>query len=231
MLEVSNMTSGYASMQVLWDINLSVKENEIHIVLGANGAGKSTFLKVVMGLLPQWSGELAMGGRNIAQLAVSDRVRSGIGYMSEQGIFPSLTVEENLKLGLLRATSKTVTSQIDSIYSRFPELKERRKSLAGGLSGGQRKLVGIGRALISEPKILLMDEPSSGLSPRYVSEVIENLSELRGGITLVIAEQNISFLTIADSVTVIEGGRTSFSGTMGDFTDNDSLKEAFFGIV
>lgn len=230
MLEVSQLTSGYGSMQVLWDISLSVKENEIQVVLGANGAGKSTFLKVAIGLLPLWSGDLKMNGTNIAPLAVAERVKHGLGYMSEQGIFPDLSVEENLRLGSLRTKTKSVGDQIDNIYERFPELKERRKSLAGGLSGGQRKLVGIGRALISEPKILLMDEPSSGLSPRYVNEVIERLAELRGGITLVIAEQNISFLSIADTVSVIEGGKTRFTGSVSDFTNNDTLKEAFFGI-
>ncbi len=218
-------------MQVLWDINLHVKENEIQIVLGANGSGKSTFLKVVMGLLPQWSGELKMNGADITPLTVADRVRGGLGYMSEQGIFPSLSVEENLKLGSLRTQNKSVADQIDHVYQRFPELKERRRATAGGLSGGQRKLVGIGRALIAEPKVLLMDEPSSGLSPRYVSEVIDRLAELRGGITLVIAEQNISFLTIADTVTVIEGGLTRFTGHIDDFTEDESLKEAFFGIA
>ncbi len=230
MLEIKQMTSGYGPMQVLWDLDLKVNPNEVQVVLGANGAGKSTLLKVIVGILPLWSGLLELEGHDIAHMSVTARVKRGIGYMSEKGIFPELTVEENLRLGGLSKQKSETREQIDSVYQRFPELKERRGYVAGGLSGGQRKLVGIGRSLISQPKILLMDEPSSGLSPRYVSEVIERLAELRGQMTLVIAEQNISFLKIADTVSVIEGGRTRFEGTVADFTNDDNLKTAFFGI-
>ncbi len=230
MLEIKQMTSGYGPMQVLWDLDLKVKPNEVQVVLGANGAGKSTLLKVIIGLLPLWSGILKMEEDDISHMSVTARVKRGVGYMSEQGIFPELTVEENLRLGGLSKKKGETQEQIDSVYQRFPELKERRSYVAGGLSGGQRKLVGVGRSLISQPKILLMDEPSSGLSPRYVSEVIERLAELRGQMTLVIAEQNISFLKIADTVSVIEGGRTRFEGSIADFTNDDNLKTAFFGI-
>lgn len=230
MLEIKQMNSGYGPMQVLWNLDLMVNPNEVQIVLGANGAGKSTLLKVIVGLLPLWSGSLLMDGDDIAHLSVTARVKRGVGYMSEKGIFPELTVEENLRLGGLSKKRGEIQDQIDSVYQRFPELKERRGSVAGGLSGGQRKLVGVGRSLISQPKVLLMDEPSSGLSPRYVSEVIDRLAELRGHMTLVIAEQNISFLKIADTVSVIEGGRTRFEGSVTDFTNDDNLKTAFFGI-
>jgi branched-chain amino acid transport system ATP-binding protein len=229
-LAVERLESGYGRMQILWGVDLAVQEHEVHVLLGANGAGKSTFLKVLVGLLPTWSGLVSLDGRDINALTARERVDRGLGYTSEAGIFPDLTVDDNLRISALRIPASERKEAIEAAYVRFDELKSRRRTLAGGLSGGQRKLVAIARALVGRPTILVMDEPSSGLSPRYVSEVVERLGELRGTTTLLIAEQNVSFLEIADSVSVLEGGRVKFSGSTGEFGNNEALREAFFGL-
>ncbi|MEX6430421.1 ABC transporter ATP-binding protein [Ferrimicrobium acidiphilum] len=230
MLTVEHLESGYGHMQILWGVELAVAEREVHVLLGANGAGKSTFFKVLVGLLPAWSGGVRIHDRDITSLSARERVKLGLGYTSETGIFPDLTVDDNLRISALALPSVDRKEAIEAAYGRFEELKSRRHDLAGGLSGGQRKLVAIARALVVKPAVLLMDEPSSGLSPRYVTEVVERLSELRGTTTLVVAEQNVSFLDIADSVSVLEGGRIKFSGSKGAFSNNEALRNAFFGL-
>ncbi len=230
MLKVEGIQSGYGRMQILWGLDFLARDSEVHLILGANGAGKSTLFKALMGLLPCWSGSVTMDAADITKSSTRDRVRRGLGFTSEMGIFADISVEDNLKLSSLTLPSSRRKDAIYAAYERFPELKERRRAAAGGLSGGQRKLVAIARALVSQPKVLLMDEPSSGLSPRYVSEVVERLAELRGTTTLIIAEQNVSFLDIADAVSVLEGGRMRFSGSKGEFGNNAALRDAFFGL-
>jgi len=229
-LKVEGVESGYGRMQILWGLDFVAQENEVHLILGANGAGKSTLFKALVGLLPCWSGSVVMGSKDITKIPTRERVRQGLGFTSEVGIFADLSVDDNLRLSSLLLASSSRKGSIEAAYERFPELKDRRHAAAGGLSGGQRKLVAIARALVAHPRVLLMDEPSSGLSPRYVSEVVERLADLRGTTTLVIAEQNVSFLDIADEVSVIEGGRMRFSGTKGEFGNNAALRDAFFGL-
>ncbi|WP_298212515.1 ABC transporter ATP-binding protein [Ferrimicrobium sp.] len=230
MLEVESVESGYGSVQILWGVELSVQENEVHVLLGANGAGKSTLLKVLVGLLPCWAGSVHMDKEDVTRLSAPARTKAGLGFTSEVGIFPDLSVEDNLRLSSLVVPAAQRKDAIEAAYSRFAELRGRRRALAGGLSGGQRKLVAIARALVSRPKVLLLDEPSAGLSPRYVSEVVERLAELRGTTTLLVAEQNVSFLEIADTVSVLEGGRVRFSGSKDSFGNDTVLRDAFFGL-
>ncbi|MHB8189702.1 MAG: ABC transporter ATP-binding protein [Ferrimicrobium sp.] len=229
-LDIDDINVAYGPMRVLWGLSLSVQPAETLVVLGANGAGKSTLLKAVIGLLPLESGSITMLGQRVERFNAAKRIRLGVGYMSEQGIFPGLSVTENLKLGGLRLSRRELSSRLDEAFERFAELRTYRRTMAGSLSGGQRKLVGIAKCLMGHPSLLLMDEPSSGLSPRYVAEVVDQLVELRGTTTLVIAEQNVSFLDAADRVCVIEGGRTRFQGAVTDFESDAALHEAFFGL-
>lgn len=231
-LELKTVNSGYGNLPILWDVNLSVEDSITMVVLGANGAGKSTLLKTIVGILPATKGTITISHHSVEHLRVDQRIALGMSYMSEQGIFPSLTIEENLQLGgYLIGKSKT-NEKIDEVYTFFPELGKRRKTIAGSLSGGQRKMVGVAKALVSDPKLLIMDEPSSGLSPLFVKELIARLKEIKTQRrTLLIAEQNVSFLEIADAACVIEGGRIQFTGTVEQFEADEQLHKAFFGLV
>ena len=230
-IELESVGVAYGKMRVLREISLSVESGTSMLLLGANGAGKTTLLKAIMGLLPLEEGEITLLGHHANRLSTAKRVKLGIAYMSEQGIFPPLTVDENLKLGGNGLRKNVIKERLDEMYSTFPDLASRRKELAGSLSGGQRKMVGISKCLVAKPSLLLMDEPSAGLSPRYVGEVIAHLQGLRNtGITLLIAEQNVSFLAAADQACVIEGGRINFRGSIDDFEGNAVLHDAFFGL-
>lgn len=231
-LELRGVNSGYGNLPILWDIDLRVEESVTMVVLGANGAGKSTLLKTIVGILPATSGTIFVAGRPVEHLRVDQRIGLEMSYMSEQGIFPSLTIEENLQLGCYLADKSTMAGRIDEVYTYFPELKERRRTIAGSLSGGQRKMVGVAKALVSDPRLLIMDEPSSGLSPFFVKELVVRLKEIKDQHrTLLVAEQNVSFLEIADSACVIEGGRIQFTGSVQEFEADEQLRNAFFGLV
>lgn len=230
-LEVAGLGAGYGKMQVLWDLSLSVSKGETCVLLGANGAGKTTLLKTIMGLLPAWSGSIRLTGRPIEALRADQRARAGIAYMSEQAIFSSLSVAQNLALAGHGMRRGELRQRLEHLYEVFPDLSSRRGVQAGSLSGGQRKMVGLAKTLVADPVLLVLDEPSSGLSPLFVREVIGLLSRARGEErALLVAEQNVGFLEIADSVAVLEGGRMRFRGTTGDFRSDAQLREAFFGL-
>lgn len=230
-LSLHDVRGGYGNLPVLWGIDLSVQEAKTTVILGANGAGKTTLLKVVMGLLPATSGSIEIFGKSVSHLRTDQRIPLGVAYMSELGIFPALTVEENLRLGAYGVKGGEIFGRLENVYDIFTELRGRRKSIAGSLSGGQRKMVGVAKSLMSQPRLLIMDEPSSGLSPLYVKEVVERLKVIaKQGMTLLIAEQNISFLAMADRVCVIEGGRVQFEGSESEFEADEKLKDAFFGL-
>ncbi len=230
-LKLSKVVSGYGELPVLWGIDLAVTMNETLVVLGANGAGKSTMIKTIIGELPLKSGRIELFGEDVSALKIHQRIDLGVAYMSELGVFPTLSIQENLLLGAYNVSRSLVRERLEEIFTLFGELKGRRKALAGSLSGGQRKLLGVGKALMSDPKVLIMDEPSSGLSPLYVKEVIASLRSITGkGRALVIAEQNVSFLELSDRVCVIEGGRVSFEGSTSEFENTEVLHKAFFGI-
>jgi branched-chain amino acid transport system ATP-binding protein len=231
LLDIAGLMTGYGTVQVLWGVDLDVRDDETVVLLGANGAGKTTLLKTLMGLVAAWQGRIGYAGVDVTRMRTDHRVRRGIVYMSEASGFPGLTVEENIKIGAQFLPGGEVRTRMSELYAVFPVLAERRRALASSLSGGQRKMLGIAKALAGNPRLLVMDEPSSGLAPRFVKEVVRVLEQFRGhGLSLLIAEQNIRFLELADRVYTLEGGRISFSGTVAALRENDALRRAYFGL-
>ena len=231
LLATRGVEARYGRMQVLWGVDVDVAASETVLLLGANGAGKTTFLKTIVGLLPASAGTIAFQGENIAQLRADKRMRRGIAYMSELGVFPDLTIEENIRIGAQALSASAARGKAEEMYGLFPVLREKRAGLASSLSGGQRKMLGIAKALAADPKLLVMDEPSAGLSPLFVGEVVRTLGSLRGrGLSLLVAEQNIGFLEIATRVYVLEGGRIRFSGTVAAMEGDEMLRRAYFGV-
>ena len=202
------------------------------MLLGANGAGKSTLLKVIVGLMPAWKGQVFMDPENVTSWRTDRRVRRGLAYMSEMGVFPGLSIDENLRVGGQFIERAALKARMEELYGYFPDLAERRGTLAGALSGGQRKMLGIAKALASSPRLLVMDEPSAGLSPLFVGQVIAVLGRFRSaGLSMLIAEQNIAFLDLADRVFTLEGGRIRFEGSVADLEADDSLHRTYFGLA
>jgi branched-chain amino acid transport system ATP-binding protein len=231
LLEVAGLAGGYRRLQVLWDVDLVIHEHESVVLLGANGAGKTTLLKAIMSVVEVWAGRIHFAGEDITRLRTDQRVRRGIVFMSETSGFPGLTIEENVLIGAQFLTKNRARQRIDELYAVFPALGERRRALAGSLSGGQRKMLGIAKALVGNPRLLIMDEPSAGLSPRYVKEVIGVLAQFRDKqLALLIAEQNVKFLVLADRVYTLDNGQISFAGTVAAMQENDALRRAYFGL-
>ncbi len=231
LLTAAGIDSGYGRVQVLWSAGLSVRPRETVVLIGANGAGKTTLLKVLLGLMPAWSGSVAFDGADITRLRTDHRVRQGMAYMSEIGVFTGLTIDENIRIGGQFAAPAERAARAEELYGVFPDLAERRRALAGSLSGGQRKMLGIAKALASAPRLLVMDEPSAGLSPLFVSQVIAVLRRFRDtGLSLLVAEQNIAFLDLADKVFTLEGGHVRFEGTVAELHADDALRRAYFGL-
>lgn len=231
LLELSGIEGGYGRVQVLWGVALKVYERETVVLLGANGAGKSTLLKAAMGLIPVWRGRILFGGEDVTHLRTDLRVRKGMAYMSETAVFAGLSIAENIQIGAQFLPKREIRARINELYAVFPALGERRSALASSLSGGQRKMLGIAKALAGNPRLLIMDEPSAGLSPLFVKEVIRILAQFRGhGTTLLIAEQNVKFLDLADRAYSLDGGRIGFAGTVREMHENDALRRAYFGL-
>jgi branched-chain amino acid transport system ATP-binding protein len=201
------------------------------VLLGANGAGKTTLLKAIMSLIEVWAGHIDFAGEDITRLRTDQRVRRGIVFMSETSGFAGLTIEENILIGAQFLPKRRARERIDELYAVFPALAERRRARAGSLSGGQRKMLGIAKALVGDPRLLVMDEPSAGLSPLYVKEVIALLARFREKqLALLIAEQNVKFLALADRVYTLDNGRVGFAGTVSAMQGNDALRRAYFGL-
>jgi branched-chain amino acid transport system ATP-binding protein len=231
LLEVASLAAGYRRLQVLWDVDLVIHEHESVVLLGANGAGKTTLLKAIMSVVEVWAGRIDFAGEDITRLRTDQRVRRGIVFMSETSGFPGLTIEENVLIGAQFLPKNRERQRIDELYAVFPALAERRRALAGSLSGGQRKMLGIAKALVGNPRLLIMDEPSAGLSPRYVKEVIGVLAQFRDKqLALLIAEQNVKFLVLADRVYTLDNGQIGFAGTVAAMQENDALRRAYFGL-
>ncbi len=231
LLEVAGIAAGYRRLQVLWDVDLRIHEHESVVLLGANGAGKTTLLKAIISLVEVWAGRVDFAGEDITRLRTDQRVRRGIVFMSEASGFPGLTVEENILIGAQFLPKHRARQRIDELNAVFPTLAERRRALAGSLSGGQRKMLGIAKALVGNPRLLIMDEPSAGLSPRYVKEVIGVLAQFREKqLALLIAEQNVKFLVLADRVYTLDNGQIGFAGTVAAMQENDALRRAYFGL-
>jgi len=231
LLEVTGVTAGYQRMQVLWGVDLLIHEHESVVLLGANGAGKTTLLRAIMSLVEVWAGRIDFAGETITRLRTDQRVRRGIVFMSETSGFPGLTIEENVVIGAQFLPKSRARERIEELYAVFPALAERRRTLASSLSGGQRKMLGIAKALVGNPRLLVMDEPSAGLSPLYVKEVIAVLAQFREKqLALLIAEQNVKFLMLADRIYTLDNGRIGFSGTVNAMQENDALRRAYFGL-
>jgi len=231
LLEVDGLTAGYGRAQVLWGIDLKVHERESIVLLGANGAGKTTLLRAIIGLIAIWSGHIHFGGEDVTRLRTDQRVRRGVVYMSETSGFPGLSVEENVLIGAQFLPKSRARRRAEELYSVFPVLAERRRTLASNLSGGQRKMLGIAKALAGNPRLLVMDEPSAGLSPIFVREVVHVLAQLRDkNLALFIAEQNVKFLQLADRVYTLDAGHIGFSGTVTAMHENDALRRGYFGL-
>jgi branched-chain amino acid transport system ATP-binding protein len=231
LLEVTGVTAGYRRMQVLWGVDLAIREWESVVLLGVNGAGKTTLLKAIMRLVDIWAGRIDFAGEDITALRTNQRVRRGIVFMSETAGFPGLTIEENILIGAQFLPKHRAHERMDDLYTVFPALAERRRALAGSLSGGQRKMLGIAKALAGDPLLLVMDEPSAGLSPLYVKEVVGVLAQFRARqLALLIAEQNVKFLALADRVYTLDNGRIGFSGTVKAMQEHDALRRAYFGL-
>jgi branched-chain amino acid transport system ATP-binding protein len=231
LLVARGIEAGYGKVQVLWGAGLDVAVGESVVLLGPNGAGKTTLLKVLLGLMPAWAGTITLAGEAITGLRTDKRVRRGISYMSELGVFPGLSIEENLRIGGQFVDRATLRTRMDELYGAFPDLAARKSALAGSLSGGQRKMCGVAKALAAGPKVLVMDEPSAGLSPLFVSQVIGILGRFRAtGLSLLIAEQNVAFLDLADRVFTLENGRIGFEGSVEALHKDDALHRAYFGL-
>lgn len=232
MLEISNLRSAYGRIEVLKGISLQVRANEIVALVGSNGAGKTTLLRALSGVQSA-RGEITFLGERIERLPPHRRVARGI-LQSQEGrqIFSSLSVEDNLRLGGYLRKDKAIESDRDRIFEMFPILKEKRHLLAGGLSGGQQQMLAIGRALMGKPKLLLLDEPSLGLSPLLVDQIISAIVSLRAaGITVLLVEQNaVAALEIADRGYVIETGQIVHEGAASALLSTPKVMSAYLGI-
>jgi len=235
LLKISNLDAGYGAIQVLWDINLEVKEKEVVCVIGANGAGKSTLLKNIVGIIPSSKGEIFYSGNNITKIASPERIKMGLGFAPEgRHLFFGLTVEDNLLMGAFqRKYDESVKEDLDFVYRLFKPLKGYRRKLSGNLSGGEQQMCAIGRALMSHPKLLIIDELSLGLAPVIVDDLIEIIAKLRKerGISILLVEQDVKVaLDIADRGYVLEAGVVSIHDTADKLAKNDHIKTAYLGI-
>ncbi|MBB4302590.1 branched-chain amino acid transport system ATP-binding protein [Rhodobium orientis] len=233
MLSVEGLGSAYGRIEALHGVDVAVNEGEIVSLVGGNGAGKTTLLRAISGVQPVTRGKVLFEGADITRLGPHRRVECGIAQVPEgRQIFGSLTIEDNLRLGAYRRNRGATTAFLEHVYESFPVLRERRQSLAAGLSGGQQQMLAIGRALMSDPKLLLLDEPSMGLAPILVDKIFEAITRLRdAGTTVFLVEQNaFAALNIADRGYVIETGDITLSGPAGDLMRDERVREAYLGV-
>ncbi len=233
MLEVKGIDVSYGSVQVLWDVSLKINRGEAACLIGSNGAGKSTIVKTIMGFLKPSKGEIKFKGERVNSLPIYERIRRGMALVPEQRmIFTSLSVKENLLLGGYLVEQEKLQENLEWVYTLFPRLKERENQRAGTLSGGEQQMLAIARALISNPELLILDEPSLGLAPIMVLKVFETLKKLRDeGITLLISAQNVKkALEISSYGYVVESGRIVLEGSSEELLDNTRVKEAYLGV-
>ena len=235
MLEVDGIDVYYGDLQALWDVSLTVEGKELAVICGSNGSGKSTLLKTVAGILKPKQGSIKFLGKKTDSIPPYKTVGEGISLVPEGArVFPYTTVLDNLKLGAYIAKEKEkVKESLKFVYEIFPILKEREKQLAGTLSGGERQMLAIGRALMSEPKLLLLDEPSAGLAPLLSASVFEVIKEINKGkgTSILLSEQNLQqALKLADRAYVLETGRVVLTGTGEEVLNNDMVKKAYLGL-
>ena len=233
MLKVENLVVNYGMIQALKGITFEVNEGEVIALIGANGAGKTTTLQTISGMLSPTSGKVLLEGTDITKIPGHKIVSMGLAHVPEgRRVFGGLTVLENLKMGAYTRSSKTeIAESFERIYGSFPRLKERQNQLAGTLSGGEQQMLAMGRALMIKPRIVLMDEPSMGLSPIYVDEIFNIIEEIsKAGTTVLLVEQNAKkALAIADRAYVLETGNIVLSGDADALMNDDSIKKAYLG--
>jgi branched-chain amino acid transport system ATP-binding protein len=234
MLQLSNVSAGYGAFQALFDVSLEVRAGETVAVIGPNGAGKTTLLRVVSRLIEATTGEMTMEGRRLNAVPAHRVIGQGIAHVPEnRRLFPRLTVEENLKMGAyLPSARRHFQERLQNVYTLFPRMRERRDQAAGTLSGGEQQMCAIGRALMSGPKLLLLDEPSAGLAPVVVQSIFEAVRRMIAeGYTVLIVEQNIrQVLKVASRAYLLETGRIRLSGSSAELLDSDALKKAYLGL-
>jgi branched-chain amino acid transport system ATP-binding protein len=233
MLEIKNLNVHYGVIHVLKDISLNVEKGEVVTLIGANGAGKTTTLRTVSGLKKATSGDILLEGAPITSLPAQQRVLMGVSQVPEgRRIFADMSVYENLELGaFLRRDKAGIKKDMESVFDRFPILGNRKRQVAGTLSGGEQQMLAIGRALMAKPKILLLDEPSMGLAPLLVKEIFEIINDINNnGTTVLLIEQNANMaLSVADRAYVIETGEIVLSGTGAELAKSDEIRKAYLG--
>lgn len=233
MLKINNLNVSYGGIKALQNVSLEVPEGKIVTLIGANGAGKSTLLKSIAGIVSPESGEISFLGNNIVGNKVYKTVSEGIALVPEgRRVFTDLTVAENLRIGAyLRNDKKEIENDIEWVYSLFPRLKERNWQYAGTLSGGEQQMLAVGRALMSRPKLMMMDEPSLGLAPLVVQDIFSIIKEVnKAGVTILLIEQNANMaLKTADLGYVLETGKIVLTGSGKELLENESVKEAYLG--
>lgn len=234
MLKVNGINVFYEDLQVLWDVSFEVKEKEILVLVGANGAGKSTTLNTISSLLTPKTGTIEFNGIRLDQLPPNKIIEHGVVHVPEgRRLFPEMSVEENLIMGSLYGEAKTQRNKtIEYVYSLFPRLQERRKQLSGTLSGGEQQMLAVGRGLMSLPKLMMFDEPSLGLAPILVQDIFDLIKKInQEGVTILLVEQNVTqTLAMCDRAYVLENGRNVLEGTGQELMANDHVKEVYLGI-
>ncbi len=234
MLELKSVDAGYGTFQALFGTSLEVKAGEAVGVIGPNGAGKTTLMRVISGLIRPTKGAIAMEGTDVLTTPPHRIIELGIAHVPEnRRLFPRLTVEDNLRMGAFTPAARPKFAQrLEFVFDLFPRMKERRGQLAGTMSGGEQQMCAIGRALMSDPKLLLLDEPSAGLAPVVVQQVFELVKRIRAsGLTVLIVEQNVKqVLRVVDRAYLLEAGTIRISGTSAELLASDTIKQAYLGV-
>ena len=233
LLDIRSLRGGYGQVEVLRGVDLAVHPGEMVALLGSNGAGKSTLNNVVSGIYPAWAGTVVFDGHDLTRAHYRDVVQAGLIQVPEgRKVFPNLSVLENLELGSFARARERRAVNLEKVFGIFPRLRERLQQLAGTMSGGEQQMLAIGRGLMAEPRLLILDEPSLGLSPLLVDEMFSLIRRLRdGGLSVLLVEQNVGqSLEIADRAYVMENGSIRFSGKPADLLGSDELRRAYLGL-
>lgn len=232
MLKVRGLSAGYSGLSVLNNLDLELKKGEVLLLLGPNGAGKTTLLRTIVGLHSASAGTVYLKDREISSVPLSKRKLMGITYISEESYFPSLTVRENLQMAALGTDRATAKERMQRVFSIFPVLREKATEKVSSLSGGQRKFMILATVFMSEPEVMLVDEPSAGLSPVYVDRIIDVIRMLKDGShSILLAEQNVEFTQLADRLCILENGRISYNGSPEEAMRNDAIRKSYFSVA